>query len=709
MGKLNLLVKRVLYLFIGTLFLFSCQKSALEEYYEQPSGVGASIWESLQEEGRFKLFLEAVEKLGHEKSLQFSLVTVMAPPDDVFNKFLSENGYGSLGDVPEDQLKYIIEFHLIDWPHSSGEFRAKSKKFKRRTRTSLPNYVEVDSEGAETHYISFQKYLMFFTEELFNSYGANAVEDYKLLTGNDFENFHVFGTNITVPDRSFANGWVHEVDQVMIPPANMDKWLEERPEYSTVYNLVNRFEAPQTAGSGVATMYDEDGNRIYTQTNTLIKDVNWTRSFWPTYESTGYGGGVHNPPVVKGGGISFIAYSNSAMEQCMTDNFSLYANRYGDNYMDSIPQQIIRELLSPVTFRDMIFPSKIKSGARLNVEGEEISVNIEANDAEIALCSNGIVYGVNEYQTPRMLKSVTKPLLTDPQYSDFALLVQQVGVINALRDKDISFTIFPPTNEAIRAELIEHAELWQSGNLNTVFSEDGRSMSTPALNDLVSSHIIIGDVEPDENTSYHKCYGGWYVALNNTNVWSGANDSLPSLGSQITSPEVDNGSVYGVDQTIKKNNNTTGFEIYNRPEFSEFKALCNKVSLFDSRTRALKFIVYPYRYTAFIPTNDVLTAMADEIPDDDDELVSFIKYHFVRNDIFSDGVISGTIQTGFLDAENTTDYKEVYHEVEVTNAQANLKVQGKTNTEPVSVVEGTGSNIICADGVVHSLNGVLKY
>lgn len=716
MDKLNLHVKRVLYLFIGALLLSSCQKSALEEYYEQPSGVGANIWESLQEEGRFSLFLEAVEKLEQEKSLQFSLITVLAPPDDVFNKFLTENSYGSIDDIPVDVLKYIIEFHLIDWPHAEGMVTEDSKLFKRKTRSSAPNFVEVDDEGVETHYVNYNKYMQFFYDEFFEQYDGNASVDYKLLTGNEFKKFHVYDAEVTVADRRFSNGWVHEVDKVLVPPVTLDEWLADRPEYSVIYSLLNRFASVQQDGSGVSHGDDIDGNKLYCKANELYPKINWAKGFWPTYDPIGIGsdneaGGAHAPTMLLRNNLSFIAYSNDAMMQYLDTHYSLYKERYQvDNYYDSIPRQIVREILFPLAYEDVVLPSNIIDGTQLNNELEYINIDITASDAEIGLCSNAMVYGVNEYQLPRYIQGVSKPIFTDPDYSYFAIALQKLGILAPIRDAELQFTVFAPSNDVFEVDSIKYDEIWNSvGSLEVRFYREGEEILTPELTDLISSHILIGDIEPTTETNFYICYGGWYVALNSEGVWSGGNDTIPSLGQKIGAPVVDNGSFYPIDNFVIKNGNSIGAEIYTRPEFSEFKAICEQLDMFDAESKAMNFILYPYVYTAFIPSNEQMIAMANEIPTDPTELEKFIKYHFVRGNIFSNGEVTGQVQTAFLNEEETTDYLDVYFEVDVINSLGSLSVQGINNTAPVPTVQGTGSNMICSDGVIQILNGVLKY
>jgi len=696
-------------LLIGSLFMTACQ-SALDDYYAQPSGVGKSILEGLQEDGNYTMFLSAIHKLEEDKSLQYSLITVMAPPDDAFKKFLEDYGYSSMDEIPMDTLKYIIEFHLVDWPHASGDLRTNPQFFKRKSRTAKPEEVETDEDGNVIHYVNYNKYLQFFYNEFFDFYGGEPQTDYKFFTGKDFIDLHVYDAHITKPDWRFANGWVQVVDKVLVPPLNLAHWMDKHDEYSLQRTLINRFNEVQRDGSGVYHGNDKDGNKLYCRANNLIPKVNWMIGFWPDYEGIGNFGGAASPALRNKEDLTLIMSTNDALGSFMDEYFSKYSDDYGSNYIDSIPDQIIREVLYPTAFEHLILPSEIINHTAYNNELQTITVDIQAADATHALLSNAVVYGVNEYQLPRVFQGVSRPLLTYPEYSMFAVAAQKLGILSSLRDADLEFTIFVPTNDLFEAEGITYEEVWDDVNNRLVkFYRDDKEIPTVELADFIYSHILFGNVDIKPQAQFYKCYGGWYVAVNDTACWSGGNTVFPKLQDKVESPVVDNGKVFKIDNFIVKNQNTIGAEIFYRPEFSKFKELCEKVDFFDPNTKALKFIIYPYRYSAFIPSNEVLEDMADSIPEDLVELESFIKYHFVRGDIFSDGKISGNIETAYLDVDNSTDYQEVYFKAEVINSLGDLRVRGLRNDNPLETTKDTHSNIICFDGVIHTINGILKY
>ena len=60
------------------------------------------------------MFLEAAELSGFRPVLDGkSIATVMAPDNDAFADYLEKKGYVSVKDIPTDDLKKLIGFHLI--------------------------------------------------------------------------------------------------------------------------------------------------------------------------------------------------------------------------------------------------------------------------------------------------------------------------------------------------------------------------------------------------------------------------------------------------------------------------------------------------------------------------------------------------------------------------------------------------------------------
>ena len=114
--------------------------------------------------------------------------------------------------------------------------------------------------------------------------------------------------------------------------------------------------------------------------------------------------------------------------------------------------------------------------------------------------------------------------------------------------------------------------------------------------------------------------------------------------------------------------------------------------------------------TLFVPTDTAIDQyIADgKLPTDETELQQFIKYFFVNRTIFTSETINENVETLCLDEQMTTEFEFVYKKVELNGTYENLKIKGLNNASYLNVIEGSESNFICTDGIVHQIDGVLN-
>ena len=85
----------------------------------------------------------------------------------------------------------------------------------------------------------------------------------------------------------------------------------------------------------------------------------------------------------------------------------------------------------------------------------------------------------------------------------------------------------------------------------------------------------------------------------------------------------------------------------------------------------------------------------------------FIKYFFVNRTIFTNETINETVETVSKDEQLSTEFEIVYRKAELDGTYGSLKIKGSGNTTFFDVTEKR--NIICDDGIIHQINGVLDY
>lgn len=149
------------------------------------------------------MFLEAAELSGFKPILDGkSVATVMAPDNDAFAAYLEEHGYVSVKDIPTDDLKKLIGYHLIYYSYSKSDlenFRpedsATSKDdddddelgvlqpgmyYKFRTHSTSPITKEVDPSTNNTVTVyHLERFLPVFSHHIFASKGIDAKKNYE--------------------------------------------------------------------------------------------------------------------------------------------------------------------------------------------------------------------------------------------------------------------------------------------------------------------------------------------------------------------------------------------------------------------------------------------------------------------------------------------------------------------------------------------------
>jgi hypothetical protein len=97
------------------------------------------------------------------------------------------------------------------------------------------------------------------------------------------------------------------------------------------------------------------------------------------------------------------------------------------------------------------------------------------------------------------------------------------------------------------------------------------------------------------------------------------------------------------------------------------------------------------------------------LPTDAKELQNFVRYFFIEHDQFTTSAADIVTETHSVDPVLSTEFNNVYRTIALNGTPGNLEVRGTGNSAGIRVIEGENSNIICSNGIIHQINGVLKY
>ena len=269
--------------------LFSCSdKYDLDS--DQPSGLN-SIYSYIQQQGNYTKYLQLIDDLGQKDILsKTGSRTLFIADDAAFGRFFASNPWGvkSYDELSLAQKKLLLNTSMVGNPYTtsmlstaSGDIApVKGEVCRRSSSVNLMDSVMVlssdDPQGILPQTASFDN--LKANKESFvlfaDASGAPPILHFsqKFLTGNklqstdvDFlynqpagtrqaDDVYVNNAKVTEANVFCKNGFVHKVDEVILPLDNMAEIIRKTPEMSLYSSIVERFAAVD---------YDEDLTKSY--------------------------------------------------------------------------------------------------------------------------------------------------------------------------------------------------------------------------------------------------------------------------------------------------------------------------------------------------------------------------------------------------------------------------------------------------------------
>lgn len=638
-------LRKMFWLMLIPFLAFACDDK-MDEHYEVPDWVPASAWEVLQsgENGNYSIFLEGVELAGYRPMLEGqSLLTVMAPDDTAFKTYLESKGYASIKDMPADELKKLIGFHLMYYSYNTDNlinFRPKGstetdeeKKinaglyYKHRTYSANEPTTETDPVTGENILVYHQeRFLPVFSHLYFNSKKINAKENYEYFfpqsTWNGDAGFNVANASVKEYGIKANNGYIHVVDQVLEPLETIYTELRNKEEYSTFIKLFDTYggyEEDATLTNLYKESYGVDAIYLYKHTNLNNTNIacEWISTSYTDFEKN------------SKEAYTVFAPTNEAFSSFFND----FWKKGGYASLEEVDKTAINEVLQQYIYsKDLVFPEEIKSGLLVSASGSAID-NIDFSSVkEPMMCVNGAVYGMDEMKLPAFLQSVLSPVYRNMDMRTFMYAIDGSGLKNNYTLAGTNYILLVPTKEQFEAN-----------NIYTVYvtrtleqeSEDGRvTMSASALSEIANMHtanIVTGESNqlPTEGVRVIPTQCSWnFWFIKDGKITTNALYNL-QLNPQNTNTDIfstftkvsdeKNGTVYQfgynglfeeASQDITRDIAICANKEY---EYHHFSQLLKKAGLATNEMLLPAYqldendnIIGPARYIAFIPTNEAI-------------------------------------------------------------------------------------------------------
>ncbi len=800
-------------LLAGIFFYSSCKD---DDIYitEEPEWLGASIYDYLEEKGGFDYYLRLIDDVGYTDVMKRTgSKTVFAASDEAFARFFNDNPWkvGSYEELSKAQKNILLNFSSIDNAYLIETLANYfgNQQLNRGTAIRRASSISVlDTIGFEQgNMLPAGKYwdphrdhglylvkddsswpLVHFLEIPLKRLGISD-SDFELIAGvsRQGDDAFIFNSKIIERDITCKNGYVHILEEVLIPRTNMAQHLNENKNTTIFSELLERFSAPYIASDLTEnyrlinpgfndTIYSKEyfsesstGGRTSYPDNTSIS-ADLLLPFNPGYNS------YVNP--ASSGLQSDMAAMLVPTDEAMNEYFNngagvILKERFGT--WQDIPNDIIVLFLNRHMRTSFINTVPSRFDRLRDAENSPVGVS-PSHIVGSYVGLNGVIYHTNNVYPPDDYISVYAPVA----FSD------RTKVMNwAIKHPDIDFRLylnslvtdysfFVPTDDFFENYLDcfsfgmdESAALkfWFNTETNvvnaTVYSYDafndvlGDSVGVISnnnfirsrLQDLLDSHIVIGDVE--EKSGYYLTKGNNPIFVQGKGLElkvKGGGDIEKDMVVNVQEVyDQVNGRTYFIDKPIQNPLQSVFKVLSETPEFSEFYQLIAELEtpsdIFVSQSNNygidlnVRFF-NTFHYTVYVPTNEAINKAIDEglirplysrdgivgIKDMDagseraaamEELSRFVRYHFQDNALFLNGqTVDELFQTSTikLDDEPTLfgTYRDKYYRLRIKSDgnEMTLTTEIEDNDDVVSasVVKDNGLYNILTRDYVFSLN-----
>lgn len=470
--------------------LFACTmfQSCRDEYFfddTEPPFVGPSIYDYLKEQKEFTLFLRVIDDLKYDQVLAMTgSKTLFVANDDAFKEGIEKEwGIKNYNDLTAAHKRIILYGAMLDNAYLL-EMLSKMQStganaepipgqcLRRVTSASVTDTVGLfypkdfpknndawvgfdsirlaldASRTMMTHFIQDQLYMKNINER-----------DLQLLVNDDearLSDIYIYDKKV-IRDKSditCKNGYVHQLNGLLIPPSNMAEELRVNGDMAMIETdharlaesetttlifsrLLDRFSVPKPIDA--ESQFAKDYNRVYGVNDKLYEKKYYTEGSFTSYTDET---GVHNAlgTLLFDPGWNAYKAGSTDKEQDMAAIFApsdkavvryfkegsgkSLLERYAkgiDNIIvaiDSIPIDIIQPLVR--NHMQMSFNSTVPSKFEYIVDDARDLMNVVVEDVnEILLANNGVVYVMDTLYSPARYNSVIYPVMLNDTMSIF--------------------------------------------------------------------------------------------------------------------------------------------------------------------------------------------------------------------------------------------------------------------------------------------------
>ena len=456
----------------------------------QPSWLGNSIYERLQEDGNYTTLLRLVDDLEQTEVLSHSgSKTLFAANDSAFQAWFANNKWGvkNYSQLSTAKKKMLLNNTMINNPYLiellsnvSGTPPLEGMCMRRETATTIYDSVEIISPDKMPATAVWQRFrdqrksipilkdattppMIHFLPKFMEYYNINS-EDLAVLTNHQATSANEAWVNsrkVLERDITCKNGYIQRIDGVIEPMTNMAEVLRQHPQLSKWSALVDRFSAPYynaTATREYNRLFNNEDS-VYTMRYLSKRSAGGTSltenpdgevaaallTFDPGWNQYMYSNTMGYDLHYDAGAM--IAPTNEALDTWWNNEGKDLQMEYGS--WENVPNATLAKLINVnmlPTFTEAV-PSKFERV--LNDAKESLGIEARYVDSCFMAC-NGVVYMVNKVFSPAEYASVAYPALAHQSTMNVIYwAIDQLNFLPYLLSMDSRYSVLLPTNEAL--------------------------------------------------------------------------------------------------------------------------------------------------------------------------------------------------------------------------------------------------------------------
>lgn len=548
--------------------LSSCvDKNELVDEESVPGWLGSSIYDELKNPdaskgltGSFNTYLRLVDDLGYAETLsRTGSKTVFPANDEAFARFFAEEtwpGVKRYEDLSDAQKKMLLYSSMLDnalligmlsnTSSSTGVVQGRALKHLTSasvidTVTYYPAMSAMQAYGENNaNWSRFnagvsvvtdatKPMLVHFTREYMLNNGITTAgddNDFSIITGGNYEegDAYIYGNRIpkAAQDITCQNGYIHQVENVVVPPGNMAQVLKKTPELSIFSHILDRFAVPvynskvtndyhdwYRAQSEVTDMtgvnnpdsifevrylsrvsqanevFNRDANNVEVITENLLNlDPGWNEFYIAPTQSG-------QSETYLADLMAMFVPDNEALEtyfikeegKSIIETFGTKPNTPENlkSNLDDIPTNILAKFVSnmlkssfaasvPSKFDNIMDDAKDLMGVTMN----DIKEKEDGSGYDIKIANNGVIYTTKSVFGPKAYVAVSAPALFSKDMHVINWMIQNVTYNNVyplsldfyayLLAMSSNYALFLPKDKAFDSYYLDPASLIKKAN-----------------------------------------------------------------------------------------------------------------------------------------------------------------------------------------------------------------------------------------------------